>query len=154
MEQRKDFGRTMKPIYKTLIIISTVLILVGISAIYFYGPDESQEQLKEELQEQSEVDPELIENGMHVRTGLVAADGLQTVITNCTPCHSSKLIIQNRMGAEQWNATIRWMQKTQGLWDLGENQKVIVDYLVENYPPLEKGRRVPLTNIEWYALEE
>ena len=58
------------------------------------------------------------------------------------------------MGEEQWNATIRWMQKTQGLWPLGDNQKIIVDYLRKNYPPLEKGRRVPLANIEWYELNE
>lgn len=133
--------------YKGIIIISTVLILLSVTAFYFYGPDESQA-------ERIDVDPELIENGIHMRTGLIAADGLETVITNCTTCHSSKLIIQNRMGEEQWNATIRWMQKTQGLWELGKNQQIIVDYLVKNYPPLEKGRRAALTNIEWYELKE
>ncbi|RRQ48550.1 monoheme cytochrome C [Maribacter algicola] len=97
--------------------------------------------------------PDLIVEGVHVRTGLVDAVGLQEVITNCTTCHSSKLIIQNRMGKEQWNATIRWMQETQGLWDLGENQKIIVDYLTTNYPTFKKGRRAALTDIEWYPLD-
>ena len=147
MREKENNNIVFKPIYKVLIIAFTLFILLGIQIILFYGPNQSQVPL-------SEVDPELVENGIHVRTGLVDADGLETVISNCTTCHSSKLIIQNRMGAEQWNATIRWMQKTQGLWPLGENQKVIVDYLVKNYPPLEKGRRPVLTNIDWYKLDE
>lgn len=93
-----------------------------------------------------------IENGIHVKTGLIDAEGLEIVINNCTNCHSAKLVTQNRMSAERWNATIRWMQKTQNLWDLGENQKIIVDYLVANYPVEEKGRRSALSNIEWYEL--
>ena len=95
-----------------------------------------------------------IENGIHVRTGLKEDEGLMTVVTHCTACHSAQLVIQNRMNEERWNATIRWMQETQNLWDLGENQKVIVDYLVRNYPPTEKGRRENLKDIEWYELNE
>ncbi len=57
------------------------------------------------------------------------------------------------MNKERWNATIRWMQETQNLWPLGEKQKIIVDYLVKNYPPIDKGRRANLEEIEWYALE-
>ena len=95
-----------------------------------------------------------IENGIHVRTGLKEDEGLMTVVTHCTPCHSAQLVTQNRMNEERWNATIRWMQETQNLWDLGENQKVIVDYLVRNYPPTEKGRRENLKDIEWYDLPD
>lgn len=98
-------------------------------------------------------DEDKIENGIHVRTGLKDAEGLMTVVNNCTNCHSSKLIIQNRMSTENWNATIKWMQKTQNLWELGENQKVIVNYLVTNYPIKSKGRRMTLKNIEWYTLK-
>lgn len=123
-----------------------LLVLCGIGLI-FIALDKPEEEL-------TVVNPDQVENGIHLRTGLIAEDGLETVIANCTTCHSSKLVIQNRMGAEQWNATIRWMQKTQGLWELGENQKIIVDYLVKNYPPMEKGRRSALTNINWYELEE
>ena len=98
------------------------------------------------------LDEDKIENGIHVKTGLIDAKGLEIVINNCTNCHSAKLVTQNKMSAERWNATIRWMQKTQNLWDLGENQKIIVDYLVANYPVEEKGRRSALSNIEWYEL--
>ncbi len=56
------------------------------------------------------------------------------------------------MNATRWNATIKWMQETQNLGDLGENQEVIVNYLVTNYPPKEIGRRENLNNIDWYEL--
>ena len=95
-----------------------------------------------------------IKNGIHVRTGLKEGEGLMTVVAHCTACHSAQLIIQNRMNKERWNATIRWMQETQNLWDLGDSQEVIVDYLVKNYPVYSKGRRENLENIEWYELSE
>lgn len=99
-------------------------------------------------------DPNLIENGIHVRTGLIDDEGLMPVVANCTACHSAQLVTQNRMNRERWNATIRWMQETQNLWDLGDNQEIIVNYLVKNYPPTEKGRRENLKNIEWYDLPD
>jgi hypothetical protein len=100
-----------------------------------------------------EQDEDKIENGVHLRTGLIDAEGLMTVVNNCTNCHSAKLVTQIRMNTERWNETIKWMQKTQNLWDLGENQKIIVNYLVSNYPPIAKGRRMVLKDIDWYKLE-
>ncbi|APQ18859.1 hypothetical protein [Maribacter hydrothermalis] len=146
LEKEENDRIVFKPIFKVIILLFTGFIVFGAIIFLVFGPNQTEVEINDE-------DPELIENGIHVRTGLIEAEGLQTVITNCTTCHSSKLIIQNRMGEEQWNATIRWMQKSQGLWPLGENQKVIVDYLTKNYPLIEKGRRPPLTNIEWYTLD-
>ncbi len=99
-------------------------------------------------------DYDKIENGIHVRTGFIEADGLMEVVNNCTNCHSSKLVLQNRMSKERWIATIGWMQETQNLWDLGTNEEIIVNYLVTNYPPKKKGRRERLTNIDWYDLSK
>lgn len=99
-----------------------------------------------------EENTEKIENGIHTRTGFIEDKGMREVITNCTSCHSAKLVTQNRMSKEGWTATIRWMQKTQNLWNLGENEDVIVDYLAKNYGPIEKGRREGLKDIEWYPL--
>ncbi len=101
----------------------------------------------------SEEDYDKIENGVHIRTGFVDGDGLMTVVNNCTNCHSAKLVTQNRMSKERWLATIRWMQETQNLWDLGNNEEIIVSYLAEHYAPIEKGRRQNLTAIEWYVLK-
>lgn len=102
----------------------------------------------------SEDDFDKIENGIHKRTGLKDAEGLMTVVNNCTNCHSAQLVIQNRMNEERWRATILWMQETQNLWDLGKNEDIIVNYLVTNYPPQKKGRREILRNINWYDLSE
>ena len=99
-------------------------------------------------------DDNLIKNGIHVKTGFIDGEGLMTVVNNCTNCHSSKIVLQNRMNVEAWNSTIEWMQKTQNLWDLGDDQKIIVDYLVSNYPPKSKGRRILLTKVKWYELPE
>ena len=58
------------------------------------------------------------------------------------------------MNTEGWNTTIKWMQETQNLWDLGGNQEIIVNYLVKNYPPIAKGRRLVLSDIDWYELKD
>ena len=92
-------------------------------------------------------------DGIHVATGLIDAPELQLVITNCTGCHSSKLITQNRMSLTGWSSTIKWMQETQNLWDLGENEEAILTYLATNYAPTKKGRRANLGDIEWYELD-
>ena len=86
------------------------------------------------------------------RSGFVNDKGVSQVIQNCTQCHSSKLVTQNRMSKEGWESTITWMQETQNLWDLGGKQEIIVTYLTKNYGPVSKGRRENLTNIEWYEL--
>lgn len=101
----------------------------------------------------NEADFNKIENGIHLRTGFVEDEGLMLVVQHCTSCHSAKLVTQNRMGKEQWKATIRWMQETQNLWDLGKNEEAIVNYLAKNYAPVKEGRRKNLENIDWYELE-
>jgi len=84
---------------------------------------------------------------------LAPDDALPIVVGNCTNCHSAKLIAQNRATREGWQDLIRWMQKTQKLWDLGENEDIILDYLAEHYAPENIGRRKNLENIEWYELK-
>lgn len=86
-------------------------------------------------------------------TGLVIDDALPVVVGHCTACHSAQLITQNRATREGWKGMIVWMQETQNLWDLGENEEVILDYLSEHYAPEQVGRRKNLENIEWYELE-
>lgn len=69
---------------------------------------------------------------------------LPYVIAHCTACHSSALISQNRMTREGWLKTIRWMQKEQGLWPLGEHEERVLNYLERHYFPQTSGRRKPL----------
>jgi hypothetical protein len=97
-----------------------------------------------------------VEDHIHIQTGLVYAVGFDAVRKNCTGCHSPKLITQNRATREGWHQMIRWMQETQGLWDLGRYESTILDYLAEHYAPEEVGRRPNLDGdeIEWYVLEQ
>lgn len=88
-------------------------------------------------------------------TGLAVDTQLMLVKGQCTACHSSKLILQSHFSREKWIERIRWMQRTQKLWDLGASEPPILDYLVKHYGPIEgrfDGRREPLTNIRWYKL--
>lgn len=95
----------------------------------------------------------VINDSIDQATGLVVDDALPIVVGNCTACHSAQLITQNRATREGWKSMIVWMQQTQNLWDLGENESVILDYLAEHYAPEQVGRRKNLENIEWYDLE-
>ena len=87
-----------------------------------------------------------------VGTGLVIDEGMGLVVANCTSCHSSKLIMQNRATKEGWKSIITWMQQTQNLWPLGVNEEPILNYLAKHYAPEPTGRRKPLENIQWYKL--
>jgi hypothetical protein len=158
MTDKNNFLKNIRAVYQ-VIVLTFVLVLAtsALMVLYVMDPELSAFRSEEEkvpTQELVAQDEDRIENGIHVRTGLKDAEGLMTVVQNCTACHSAKIITQNRMSAERWNSTIKWMQETQNLWDLGENQEVIVNYLVANYPPKKKGRRQSLTDIEWYVLED
>ncbi|MEM7658320.1 MAG: hypothetical protein AAF399_19495 [Bacteroidota bacterium] len=95
-----------------------------------------------------------VENGLDMATGFVAQGEYQLVKTTCTACHSSKLVLQNRATREGWSDMIDWMQETQKLWDLGENEDKILDYLAEHYGPTEVGRRANLAVDEWYEIAD
>lgn len=156
MSKEKDYIKLVKGVSRLLkLLFSLFLISGGLIVFYSINPDFFNKHSKPNSVTNIIVEnDDRIENGIHTRTGLIEAEGLMTVVNNCTNCHSSKLIIQNRMNAERWNATIKWMQETQNLWDLGKNQEVIVNYLVSNYPPIDTVRRAILKKTDWYVLKE
>ena len=87
-------------------------------------------------------------------TGLIVDKGLDMVAAHCTGCHSSKLITQFHTDRAGWLEKIRWMQQKQKLWQLGDAEPVILDYLAKNYPATEAvNRRAALKGIEWYKLK-
>ena len=92
-------------------------------------------------------------DSLDAQTGLVLAPGWQVVKNNCVRCHSPKLITAKRASREGWEGTIRWMQATQGLGDLGKEEALILDYLAKHYAPTQEGRRPPLKDITWYRLK-
>ena len=158
IEQFKD---NVRLIYRLFVVFFSLVGLLLVFLVYLMlhpedvitgNTDSTSEYVSIEESDDEEWDK--IENGIHVRTGLVDGEGLMAVVNNCTNCHSAKLVTQNRMSAEQWAFTIDWMQETQNLWNLGANEEIIINYLVTNYPVRKQGRRGNLKNIEWYVLED
>ncbi|MEP2236919.1 MAG: monoheme cytochrome C [Maribacter sp.] len=144
-----------KVLFRKIWLVSVILAIVAAALIYFVkNSDLSNEPETEIVEIPNDNDFSRIENGIHINTGFIDAPGMTETIQNCTNCHSSKLVIQNRMSEERWKSTIKWMQETQNLWDLGENEAIIINYLVTNYPPKKVGRRAVLSDIDWYKLEE
>ncbi len=78
------------------------------------------------------------------KTGLALGPGFEVVSLQCTVCHSARLITQSRADRDGWLAMIRWMQKSQGLWPLGDQESRVLDYLADNYGAGTAGRRRPL----------
>jgi len=75
-------------------------------------------------------------------SGLIMAPGWELVRGNCTACHSSKTITFQRGTRDTWTSIIRWMQKTQGLWEFeAKTEDTILTYLATNYPPEKSTRR-------------
>ena len=153
----------LKPDFQELyrkIILACAVIGIGAIILVYLIIDPSFSTFKTDAPQTElvtipeEDDYDKVENGIHVRTGFIDAPGMMVTVQNCTNCHSAKLVMQNRMNADRWKSTIKWMQETQNLWDLGENEAVIINYLVTNYPPKKLGRRAVLTDIEWYQFEE
>ncbi|MBO9616607.1 MAG: hypothetical protein J7619_28230 [Dyadobacter sp.] len=88
-------------------------------------------------------------------TGLIVDENLYMVKAQCTNCHSTKLIIANRFTRDGWKQKIRWMQANHNLWELGDAEKPVLDYLEKNYSPTASvARRAPLKDIKWYKLDQ
>nr|WP_299072646.1 monoheme cytochrome C [uncultured Allomuricauda sp.] len=155
MSSENEFKQQVRKLYNKLIVAFCMIGIAVFGFIYIVlNPSIFAEKPEENtLISVPNVDGE-IKDGIHVATGFIDDEGLTEVIQNCTNCHSSKLVTQNRMTKEGWIATIRWMQETQNLWDLGNQEETIVNYLSTNYAPQKKGRREVLTNVEWYVLED
>ena len=80
------------------------------------------------------------------QTGLAIDKGFAIVKQYCTACHSARLITQAGKTRAGWIDSIRWMQKTQGLWPLEPYENEILDYLSINYgvPPAPSPLRPPV----------
>jgi len=155
------FFLMINSIFAVIILAFMYLLLKNQFTDYFDKPTYSMEQLKEfrkqreiYLREERENKWDLVERGIHVKTGLKADENLQLIIGTCTSCHSAKLITQNRATREGWKNMIVWMQETQGLNDLGKDEPIVLDYLAKHYAPKKEGRRANLDveAIKWYVL--
>jgi hypothetical protein len=142
-----NFGVTV------FVILTLVVCLTMISPNLFPHNPEISVAEEANITPVSIIDSADIVNGIHVPSGLIADKGLALVVGVCGNCHSIDLVKQNRATKSGWKEMIVWMQKTQGLWDLGAKEEPILVYLAKNYGPIDTGRRKNLTDIEWYQLE-
>jgi hypothetical protein len=86
-------------------------------------------------------------------SGLIVDTQLTLVKAQCTACHSARIIRHSHFSREKWMERIRWMQRTQNLWDLGESEPAVLTYLAKHYGPVAQtfdGRREPLKKVQWY----
>ena len=151
MTDFREIEKSSRNLMRYAIVVAVFLTLVtmmqnGIIELPY-------EQVVEEKMDVAETTtPEI--GSIDDESGLVVDEGFEVVKVQCGACHSTKLVTQNRFSREGWKSLIVWMQETQNLWDLGENQGIILDYLEKHLAPKKMGRRKRLENIEWYALEE
>lgn len=75
-------------------------------------------------------------------SGFIIDEGWELTNAHCAACHSAKIVTQNRMNRSGWEDTIRLMQAEHGLWDLGDAESVIIDYLSLHYGPVKGTSRV------------
>ena len=73
---------------------------------------------------------------------LIEAQGVNLVRGHCSACHSLDLVTSQRGDRRYWLNLIRWMQRSQNLWQIPTAQeKEILDYLAVHYAESQWGRR-------------
>jgi len=78
-------------------------------------------------------------------TGMKMAEGWELVRTHCNVCHSPRQYLMQKGTESTWTDTIRWMQRSGGLWPLDPaTEKTIITYLASNYGPDAAFRRAPI----------
>ena len=67
-------------------------------------------------------------------SGLPRTEGVDTVLAQCTYCHSAALVMQQRLSRERWDERVDWMIAERGMPepDAGD-RKAILDYLAEHF---------------------
>ena len=123
MDEQK-FIRIIQTVFSFTVVILLFTMVLGIIGIYFLRNPESlytQQSVGTNPVEVS-TSKDIFVDSIHTATGFIQGEHLELVIANCTGCHSAKLIIQNRATEAGWKGMIKWMQRTQNLPDLGENE--------------------------------
>jgi hypothetical protein len=135
----------------SLAILMIVVLLLRFDMIGW--PSDKSDEIMPTISLVDEVLPGEI-GTLDAESGLIIDHGLMIVKSTCGACHSTKLVAQNKFSRDGWIEVIRWMQAKQNLWDLGENEVAILDYLEKNCAPQKSGRRRNLAQIEWYELND
>lgn len=81
------------------------------------------------------------------------------ISASCSVCHSERLLTQQQLDRENWSKVIKRMQTQENLWDLGDYESKILDYLTTYYgassqPKTQRVRRAQLKQIEFTPLSQ
>lgn len=132
-------------------ITTSLLIFIGLLVLGCAPKEESQlAPAKSEPAKTEKAEAKVTKKlAVDKETGLVIAEGFEIVKANCTvACHSATLVTQNRGNEKYWKDAIVYMQKNQGLWDLGADEPRIISYLATHYGQSPVYRRSPL-KVKW-----
>lgn len=155
----RDF-RPILRIYKNLMRLSLVMAVFMTCILLFKFEFISIPQYNEVIE------PAVLPNGsgseifpgevgsIDGESGLVIDHGFSVIKAQCGSCHSTKLVAQNNLSRQGWLELIRWMQDKQNLWDLGDQESIVLDYLEKNFGPKNNGRRKKLEIDNWYVFNE
>jgi len=67
-------------------------------------------------------------------SGLPRTEGVETVVAQCTYCHSAALVMQQRLSRERWDERVNWMIAERGMPEPdAADRKVILDYLAAHF---------------------
>lgn len=70
-----------------------------------------------------------------------AGAGREETFYACTACHNFKLVAAQGMTRAQWNDSLTWMTDRHKMPDIqGADRDLILDYLVQTYPPRAPSR--------------
>jgi len=146
----RSINRALQMLGGSFILL--VIVAASLTWVINYNPKNKTEGIEEN---KNIGDENVIVNGLDGQTSLVAKGDYMLVKTTCTACHSSSLILNAKLSRSIWIDKIKWMQAKQKLWDLGANEKPILDYLEKYYGPDSISiafRKPPLKDIKWYTL--
>ena len=79
------------------------------------------------------------------------AGNWKLVRAHCTSCHSSQIFKNLRLSRRDWRDVIKRMQAEEGMWELGESEPKVLDYLEtyfgpETDSPRTRSRRAPIAS--------
>ena len=69
-------------------------------------------------------------------------DGKRLVVARCHNCHSLETTINAHHDRKEWDATIQRMVNL-GTYLTDDDRKLVLDYLVANYPPKDADSSAP-----------
>lgn len=115
-------------------MLSRALLIVLMCIALIASSDHAEDQL-------ILIDPVLVED---------SAGTWKLVRAHCTSCHSSQIFKNLRLSSTAWQDVIKRMQEEEGLWDLGDDEPKIVEYLATYFGPApatsqRRSRRAPIT---------